>query len=1061
MRRLLFILLIFTSTLGLSQKYAFKHYSLEDGLARSSVYDIIEDNHGFLWIGTEGGGVSKFDGYDFKTYTRKNGLPSHDIRAIFQDRLGTFWFGTPEGLCYYDSNEFITLDTTNGLDDNHVRSISQDEKGNIWVATDKGVTIIDPKTKWVSQERKEKFNLPHTSIRHVLHQDGKTYLSTDEGLVIYKGESITVYTTHEGLSDDRILRTIVDHNGIIWAGTASGLNKIDGEHITKWNVDEGMPHGRVMDLIEGPDNNIWVGTPAGICVFNGDQFKVIRAENGLSSERIRCLSEDTFGNIWIGTSFGGIMKFNPEDFVQFTKSEGLGSEQVFSVEQGMNGEILVGTFSGLTIIDKVENNEPHLTNIDLQTDYWNKTVSSIQQFSEDGYLMGTNKGVCVLKNKKISYIGTEQGLLNERVNVIKLVDNVCWVGTQEGLGKIKITPNGYSVEFFEAHKGISGRDVKCIEVDQKGRVWVGYSGGFIDIFEGNKITSPQLPENLIEISCIAFDNNGKLWLGTNGFGLYYGDYDEANQKLNIENLINEELENSTAVYSLLAVESEVWAGFENGLYVIKATSDTTFNTHYYGEDRGFLGMQNNPNASLRDKAGRLWFGTVSGLFLLESKEISDFSSGTPSIKYLRSIKVMGERVNWHTSDWCTGVTGNHHLPANLKLPYSENSIGFEFGAINYILPEKILYTWKLENFDENWSEPSTMKFASYTNLHPGEYTFRLRSSDEFGAITEDELSFSFQIDKPFWMRWWFRIIAAIGILFSLFVIVRFRTRKLIKQKQALESVVKERTKEISTQADELKLKNEEIKDSIVYAKRIQTAILPTQDLINSSINLEHFVLYRPKDIVSGDFYWLEETQDTVLMAVADCTGHGVPGAMVSVICNNALNRAVREFELSIPGEILNKTRELVIAEFEKSHEDVKDGMDIAMISLVKANDGKVRIKYAGANNPLWILKKESNEIEEIKANKQPIGQFHDMKEFDTHALEVSPGDLIYFFSDGYADQFGGDKGKKFKAKSLKMLLLQMRNQPMAEQSEILEKRIEEWRGNLEQVDDICVVGIRI
>jgi serine phosphatase RsbU (regulator of sigma subunit) len=191
----------------------------------------------------------------------------------------------------------------------------------------------------------------------------------------------------------------------------------------------------------------------------------------------------------------------------------------------------------------------------------------------------------------------------------------------------------------------------------------------------------------------------------------------------------------------------------------------------------------------------------------------------------------------------------------------------------------------------------------------------------------------------------------------------------------------------------------------------------------------------------------------VFFAVADCTGHGVPGAMVSVICNNGLNRAVREYGLSDPGKILDKTREIVIEEFEKSNDDVKDGMDIALCSL----ENNV-LEYAGAHNPLWLIR--NNELMTIKANKQPIGKFDLQEPYTTHRIELKKGDALYLFSDGYIDQFGGEKGKKLKTSGFKDLLLNIQSKVMKEQYKIIKDNFYEWKGNIEQIDDICIMGIK-
>jgi serine phosphatase RsbU (regulator of sigma subunit) len=256
-------------------------------------------------------------------------------------------------------------------------------------------------------------------------------------------------------------------------------------------------------------------------------------------------------------------------------------------------------------------------------------------------------------------------------------------------------------------------------------------------------------------------------------------------------------------------------------------------------------------------------------------------------------------------------------------------------------------------------------------------------------------------------------------------------------------------------------KNHEILDSINYAKRIQTAILPQPRVVKEFLK-SSFVLYIPKDIVAGDFYWMENIDQTVYIAACDCTGHGVPGALVSVVCNNALNRALNEYGKRLPSEIFDKTRELVIENFAKSDEEVKDGMDASLAAL----DVKNRtLLWSGANNPLWIIRKDSgtNEyvFEDIKADKQPIGKGYETKPFTTHQIQLNEGDTIYLFTDGYADQFGGEENKKMTKAKFRALLLSLAPLPMEKQRTALLDYHDQYRGNEDQVDDICVIGVRV
>ncbi len=335
-----------------------------------------------------------------------------------------------------------------------------------------------------------------------------------------------------------------------------------------------------------------------------------------------------------------------------------------------------------------------------------------------------------------------------------------------------------------------------------------------------------------------------------------------------------------------------------------------------------------------------------------------------------------------------------------------------------------------------------------------------------------------------------------GLMFVLLRTSRIRKQKnkiLNQQKTEIENqnyLINKQKEEVELQRNEAELqkqiveeKNKEILDSITYAKRIQTAILPTEKYFKQHLP-DSFVMYLPKDIVAGDFYWLEKAHDWVLFAAADCTGHGVPGAMVSVVCNNALNRAVREYGLRKPGEILNKTRQIVIQEFSKSESAMRDGMDISLCALSLSD--RV-MHWAGANNPVWIINESrknwpsesvvfgDNAIgAEIKGDKQPIGSYAAEKPFANHSMQLEKGDTVYIFTDGFQDQFGGNEGtgKKYKAKKLKDFLISIRQVGMMQQRALLIKEFETWRkcgqkdslGNsieIEQLDDVCIIGVRI
>jgi serine phosphatase RsbU (regulator of sigma subunit) len=274
--------------------------------------------------------------------------------------------------------------------------------------------------------------------------------------------------------------------------------------------------------------------------------------------------------------------------------------------------------------------------------------------------------------------------------------------------------------------------------------------------------------------------------------------------------------------------------------------------------------------------------------------------------------------------------------------------------------------------------------------------------------------------------------------------LRRANEKIIKQKQ-----------EIEYQKQLVEEKNKEITDSINYALRIQTAILPPARIVQEYL-LNSFILYKPKAIVSGDFYWMETNENTIYFAACDCTGHGVPGALVSMVCHNALNRAVREFHISQPSDILNKVNELVIDNFEKGESQLRDGMDT---SLCAFNSKTKILEWAGANNPLWLIKE--GEFIETKADKQSIGNIEDSHPFTNHSFELKSGDSIYIFSDGYADQFGANGDKKITKKRFSELVLSLQGLSMQEQGTAFDNFINDHKKNTPQTDDILVMGVQI
>jgi len=327
-----------------------------------------------------------------------------------------------------------------------------------------------------------------------------------------------------------------------------------------------------------------------------------------------------------------------------------------------------------------------------------------------------------------------------------------------------------------------------------------------------------------------------------------------------------------------------------------------------------------------------------------------------------------------------------------------------------------------------------------------EMQFKFDQQKAIDKIKQEKKDYIDQQEKQRQIYW--VIALTVLLLFVLAFAIYVNNRRKIERSQM---------EQIEKQKGLVEEKNTEILASITYAKRIQSAILPSDKLVKEYLR-NSFIFYQPKDIVAGDFYWMEPKKDSLIFAVADCTGHGVPGALVSVVCNNALNRSVREFNLTDPADILNKTREIILHEFQKSDEIVNDGMDISICNL---NFNTNELIWAGANSPLWLLQTDHSEIIECKPSKQPIGQFSNYEPFTSQVIQLQTGDSIYMFSDGFADQFGGKDGKKMKSKRMKELIVSLQSLPMYEQKQSMMRYFDEWKGDLDQLDDVCVIGVQV
>lgn len=487
------------------------------------------------------------------------------------------------------------------------------------------------------------------------------------------------------------------------------------------------------------------------------------------------------------------------------------------------------------------------------------------------------------------------------------------------------------------------------------------------------------------------------------------------------------------------------------------------------------------HAIWHEKEGVTWLGGPEGLFRYRpdaQEEARSFSAR------IRDVFLNKDSLAFAGNDRSLNY-GDSSLSASAQrtYPYAFNSLSFVFASEYQKHNEQNLYSYRLLGFEDEWTNWSKENKAVYTNLYEGSYSFQVRTINAYGEEGAMD-AYQFHVLAPWYRTWWafilYGLLSAALVYFivvfytrKLKQIIRERTREVVEQKEEIEK----QKEEVEVQRKLLEVKNKDITSSINYARRLQEAILPHKDQIDKYLD-EYFILYKPKDIVSGDFYWMEHVngipgRDLTLFATVDCTGHGVPGAFVSVVGNGGLNRAVNEFGLDEPAAILEKLNEIVVNTLSKSDDELRDGMDI---SLCRFDFKKMEMQFAGANNSVYILRKDiakaelnlngtskihKNDLLEIKANKQPVGFYEFHKTFDNHSVKLEKGDVIYLFSDGYTDQFGGPQGKKYNVTRFRNFLLSIYDRPMSEQKKLIEEEFESWKGNEEQIDDVIVAAIRV
>ena len=1088
----LFVLTLFFGVINSarSQEFKFSHITSEQGLSMGVVNCVLQDSRGFMWFGTQDG-LNKFDGYNITVFKNNqldsNSLSNNFINTLYETKSGELLVGTNGGG--FDSYNLSTgkfshhigvSGNKNSLSNNNVKSILEDEEGLLWIGTDDGLNSYNQKTKKFTRFLNDNTNANTISNNNAwsLHEgaDGKLWIGTyGGGLNSYdkrtgKFEHFNQFNEKGDLLFENInlIRTIYeDKEGMFWVGTfGAGMQIFDpqsGKFIKNLRNQESDPNSLSNDLImsitEDANGILWVATyGSGINLYNKKtgRFRGISYDeknlSGITSNQIKCIYHDKVGSVWIGTEGGGVnAHFRASSKFKFYKKisdseNSLKSSEVLSLLEDRDGLLWVGTRrGGLTTMDREADKYQHYPQLSTAS---NNSILSLCEDHDGIIWVGTWGGGLHSydkKTKKItSYVEFTKQSARTIVSILADSKGNIWVGTYgDGVWFYNKTTENFTN--YNSGNGLSINNIYNIYEDSKKNIWIATDGGGVVKYnsESNvfRIYNRDEVANSISsnsVNCSFEDKKGNMWFGTsNGLNMLDSKTGKFTSYFEKDGLPND------YIYCILPDDKgNLWLSTNKGVskYNPEAKNENGFAFRNYDVNDGLQGLEFNQGAYFQSKKGEIFLGGVNGFNAFYPDKIQD-NPNIPPV-HIISYKRFGTEVQLDTL-----IYDKHYL----ELSYKQNFFSFDFAALDYQMPGKNKYSYKLEGVDDDWSPPSTQHYASYTELSGGDYVLRVRGANNDGTWNNEGVTLYIRINPPFWKTKWFYGLCIVLIIGGFWGFLKYRTSSIKRENKILEEKVEERTQELAQ-------KNKDITSSIQYAKRIQLAILPPLEQVFKYFP-ESFILYKPKDIVSGDFYWFGVKDGKKIIAAVDCTGHGVPGAFMSMIGHNLLNQIISENGITDPDEILNALHRGVQAALKQGTNvvDTSDGMDVAICCIDNDNS---QLHYAGAYRPLFIV--NGAKFDKIEADKNPIGgsQLDADRKFTAHTVKINKGDTFYMASDGYADQFGGEKGKKFMVKRFNELLLAMQAQSMDEQCKTLDETFENWRGNYQQIDDILIIGLK-
>lgn len=796
-------------------QYIFESWTEDQGLPQNAVQAVTQSRDGYIWFGTQEG-VVRFDGVRFTVFTTYNtpGLKGRNFYAVIEDNAGRIWVGAyGGGISVCEKGRFRNYGTDKGITDD-VAALFQDKKGTIWAGVNNGLHRFNAQSDTFEKINDESGPKGAHISGITEGNDGSIYVATYEGFFVMQDGKFTKYGKAQGLSIDRINSIYRDKQGVIWLPTDEGLNKFSNGSFSVINQANtpGLTNNIINAVYEDSNGNFFLATgSAGFVRIRNGRAEALTIKNGLTSDNILCIHEDREGSVWFGAQGGGLCRLKNGKFTPFGVPEGLSAPMLWGVFKDSKGTMWVQTNGGG--VNEVRNGEV-VRVYNEANGLPSNIIRSVGEDKDGNIYFGTQeKGLVKLQGGsggKISVLTKKDGLAGDFIRTTYQAPNgEFWIGFhREG---ISVMNNGKVVRNYTTNDGLPNGTVYSITPVKDGSLWIATRGGLANLRDGqftNYTTKNGLSENIT--MALYEDNDGALWIGSNGGGIMRYKNNEFKAITTKQGLPDD------TEYSLLEdKQGYVWMTCNKGvLRVLKkemnevadGKREKLTDVALFGKLDGMRSSEcngGNKSPSARDESGRFWFPTIAGAATIDPENIPVNQLAPPVV--VEEIIVDKESIYLHDEE--------------VNIPAGKSSFEFHFTALSLLFPQKVRFKYKLEGFDRDWIEAGTRRTAFYTNISPGEYTFRVQACNNDGKWNETGASLKFYFKPYFWQTWWFVLFCLAAIGGAIYWAYRIRIRAAEKREEQLSKRIDEMLVDLKTAHDATLLEKASVEQKVEIAVR--------------------------------------------------------------------------------------------------------------------------------------------------------------------------------------------------------------------------------------------------